>query len=326
MSMKLPNLKDVPSLWEAARQESQGYGFLGNYQQPKWDVPAKIGISCAVSSRFSEDADHGHVVSSVERYIDEASAVIEEGAYAVHIDFTWVTDESGRRLDQMPPVEAYQMVLEPLRKRYGYGFMSDLNVLNGSTFEECMSPVFAGIVETAPCAPGHPEAFVRPAVQTLLAHDVIPQLAIHNSGEIELIKRRLLDTGILDKPAFWGFLFGLPFDIGRTLLSGNTVMDADDMVRQLMLMLHQVRKLQPDAQIIVCAAGRATMYMTTLATMLGLHIRVGTEDTQWKYPNSDEKFGSNLEMFKRAKEIAALHGRTPASANDMRALFGLPER
>lgn len=319
------NQAEIPSLWEAARQESEGYGFLGNYVQPKWDIPEKIGISCAVSPRFDESSDHGHVASSVEAYIDEASAVIEEGAYAVHIDFTWVTDEKGRRLDQLPPVEAYQMVLEPLRKRHGYSFMSDLNVLNGSSFEECMSPAVAGLAETAPCAPGHPEAFMVPAVQTLFENDVLPQVAIHNSGEIELFKRRIIDRGLLTKPVFWGFLYGLPFDVGRTLLSGNMVMDADDMVRQLMLMLHQVRKIDPDAEFIVCAAGRATMYMTTLATILGLHIRVGTEDTQWKYPNSDETFASNLEMFKRAKDIAALHGRTPATANEMRALFGRPQ-
>lgn len=318
--------EQTPSLWEAARQESEGYGFLGNYQQPKWGIPSKIGISCAVSSRFSESADHGNTVSSIEQYIDDASAVIEEGAYSVHIDFTWVTDRSGRRLDQIPPVEAYQMVLEPLRKRYGFSFMADLNVLNGKTFEECMSPAVAGLAEIAPCAPGHPEAFVGPAVRTLFDNGVLPALAIHNSGEIELTKRRLIDTGIIKGPVFWGLLFGLPFDIGRTLLSGNTVMDADDMVRQMMLLIHQIRKVDPRAEIVVCAAGRATMYMTTLATVLGLHIRVGTEDTAWKYPNSDERFTSNLEMFKRAKEIAALLGRAPATANEMRALFGIPQR
>ena len=161
---------------------------------------------------------------------------------------------------------------------------------------------------------------------TLFANGVLPALAIHNSGEIELAKRRLIDTGIASGPVLWGLLFGLPFDIGRTLLSGNCVMDADDMVRQTMLMVHQIRKIDPEAQILVCAAGRATMYMTTLATILGLHIRVGTEDTQWKYPNSDEKFTSNLEMLKAAKEIAAFHGRRPATANEMRQMLGLQLR
>lgn len=326
MSNATSSREGIPSLWEAAQQETEGYGFLGNYEQPVWDIPDKIGISSAVSSRFDEGAEQGHSVSSIEEFIDEASEVIEEGAYAVHIDFTWVTDKSGRRLDQIPSVEAYPMVLEPLRKRYGYSFMADFNVLNGKTFDECMGPVTAGLAETAPCAPGHPEAFVGPAVRTLVEHGVLPQLAIHNSGEIELTKRRLIDTGILKGPVLWGLLFGLPFDVGRTLLSGNTVMDVDDMVRQMMLMVHQIRKIDPKAEIVVCAAGRATMYMTTLATMLGLHIRVGTEDTAWKYPNSNERFTSNREMIRTAKEIAAMHGRKPATANDMRALFGMEQR
>lgn len=326
MKLDAAAMEKIPSLWDAARQEMEGYAFLGKYEQPKWDIPGKIGICCAVSPRCSEGNGGGQSVASVEQYIDEASAVIEEGAYSVHIDFTWVTDKSGRRLDQMPPVEAYQMVLEPLRKRYGYSFMADLNVLNGKTFTECMSPLVAGLAEVAPCAPGHPEAFVGPAVRTIFAHGVLPALAIHNSGEIELAKRRLIDTGIMTGPVLWGLLFGLPFDAGRTLLSGNTVMDVDDMVRQMMLMVHQIRKIDPRAQMLVCAAGRATMYMTTLATMLGLHIRVGIEDTDWKYPNSNDRFSSNLEMFKAAKQIAALHGRTPATANEMRQLFGLPQR
>jgi hypothetical protein len=43
--------------------------------------------------------------------------------------------------------------------------------------------------------------------------------------------------------------------------------------------------------------------------MLGVNIRVGLEDTMWRYPNSDQQFSSNLEMFQNAKTIAELHGR-----------------
>lgn len=317
---------DPMPLWEAAAKEMEEYQFIGDDYQAPWDIPGKIGISCAVSSRFNEDSHNGRSVSSIQQYIDEASAVIEEGAFSVHIDFSWVSDEKGRRLDQLPPVEAYSMVVEPLRKRYGYSFMTDLNVLHGKTFEECMSPAAAGLAEVAPCAGGHPKNFMVPAVQALAGYGVVPTIAIHNSGEIELTKRRLYDTGLIKNGAFWGILYGLPFDVGRTLLSGTMVLDADDMIRQLMLMVHQIRKVDPEAKILVCAAGRATMYMTTLATMMGLHIRVGTEDAIYKYPNSDERFTSNLEMFRAAKEIAAMHGRTPATANEMRALFGMPQR
>jgi 3-keto-5-aminohexanoate cleavage enzyme len=59
--------------------------------------------------------------------------------------------------------------------------------------------------------------------------------------------------------------------------------------------------------------------------MAGLHIRVGIEDTPWKHPNSNTLLKNNLEMFNMARDLAALLGRAPASANDYRKLIGKPE-
>jgi uncharacterized protein (DUF849 family) len=162
-----------------------------------------------------------------------------------------------------------------------------------------------------------------PAIQTMEATGVKPELAIHSTGEIELAKRKLIDTGILKKPYNWLLLYGLPFSVGRTLVSGVSVNDAQDMSMHLFMMVDQIRKIDPDSIISVCAAGRATLYMTTLATMMGLHIRVGVEDTPWKFPNSDMRLRTNLEMFTMAKEIAALLGRAPGDANYYRGLVGL---
>jgi 3-keto-5-aminohexanoate cleavage enzyme len=313
MAEKLP-------LWEAAKREMEDYQFLAEPElQPKWDVPEKVAINVAVSGRF----EHG---TSFQNYIDAASSVIEAGACGVHIDFSWMTDEQGRRLDRLPPVEAYSAVLEPLHKRFGNSFVPNLNVLHGTTFDMCMSPARAGLTEVAPCAPGHPEAFAVPAVEALEAFGVKPELAIHSSGEIELAKRKLIDTGILKKPYNWLLLYGLPFNVGRTLVSGTWVSNAQDMAKHMFLMVDQIRQIDPTSVISVCAAGRAGLYMTTLATMMGLHIRVGTEDTPWKHPNSDVQLKDNLEMFEMARSIAALHGRKPATANEYRALVGKPPR
>jgi uncharacterized protein (DUF849 family) len=188
-----------------------------------------------------------------------------------------------------------------------------------------MSPARGGLAEVAPCAPGHPEAFMVPAIETLEACGVKPELAIHSSGEIELAKRKLIDTGILRKPYNWLLLYGLPFNTGRTLISGTWVSDAQDMAQHLFLMVDQIRKIDRESLISVCAAGRAGLYMTTLATMAGLHIRVGIEDTPWKHPNSDELLKDNLEMFTMARDLAGLLGRVPAGANEYRALIGKAE-
>ncbi|KAJ8138174.1 hypothetical protein OY671_008612, partial [Metschnikowia pulcherrima] len=96
--------------WEAAKREMEEYQFVSSADvQPKWTVPESIAINVAVSGRFTEgaSADAANPTSS-EDYVDEASRVIEAGACGVHIDFTWVTDKHGRRLDRdSPPVDAY---------------------------------------------------------------------------------------------------------------------------------------------------------------------------------------------------------------------------
>jgi hypothetical protein len=317
-------LEKLP-LWEAAKREMEVYQFaVEAAMQPKWDVPHKIAINAAVSTRFGDGKQS--TAMSLEDYVDAASSVIEAGACGVHIDFSWITDDKGRRLDRdVPPVEAYSAVLEPLRNRFGQDFVANLNVLHGSTFDMCMSPARGGLAEVAPCAPGHPEAFMVPAIETLEACGVKPELAIHSSGEIELAKRKLIDTGILKKPYNWLLLYGLPFNTGRTLISGTWVSNAQDMSQHLFLMVDQIRQIDPDSVISVCAAGRAGLYMTTLATMAGLHIRVGIEDTPWKHPNSDQLLKDNLEMFKMARDLAGLLGRVPANANEYRTLIGRPE-
>lgn len=312
-------------LWEAAKREMEEYQFVAPAEtQPRWTVPAKIAINVAVAGRFETDGEGQSQAMSIEDYVDEASRVIEAGACGIHVDFTWVTDKQGRRLDRdLPPVEAYGAVLEPLRKRFGRSFVSNLNVLNGTTFDICVSPARSGLAEVAPCAPGHPDAFMIPAVTALEASGVKPELAVHSTGEIELAKRKLIDTGILRKPYNWIVLYGLPFTCGRTLISGVSVNDAQDMSQHLFMMVDQIRKIDADSVITVCAAGRATLYITTLATMMGLNIRVGTEDTPWKYPNSDARLKDNLEMFTMARDMARLLGREPGDADYYRGLLGL---
>jgi 3-keto-5-aminohexanoate cleavage enzyme len=133
----------------------------------------------------------------------------------------------------------------------------------------------------------------------------------------------LIDTGILKKPYYWIVLFGLPFNCGRTLISGTSVNDAQDMSQHLFMMVNQIRKIDATSVITVCAAGRASLYMTTLASMMGLNIRVGIEDTPWKHPNSDARLTNNLEMFSMARDMAQLLGRSPGSAAYYRNILGL---
>jgi 3-keto-5-aminohexanoate cleavage enzyme len=323
-------IKTPMSFTDAARQEMEQYHFLADLGvQPKWDIPARIAINVAVSGRASggtSGVDSGDASpQSVDDYIEAAASVIEAGATGIHLDFTLVTDRQGRPLDsgETPMVDVYRMVLDPLRARFGDTFISNLNVLSGKTFEACVAPARAGLADVAPCASGHPDAFMLPAMQALEDCRVKPEIVVHSSGEIELAKRKLIDPGVLSRPLNWIILFGLPFNTGRSLLSGTWVPGSRDLITHLVLMIGQIRDIDPKSVITVCAAGRATLYLTTLATMLGVNIRVGLEDTMWRYPNSDERFSSNLDMFQRARTIAELHGRRVATAGEYRADLGV---
>lgn len=322
----MSTLEDGPlALWDAAERELREYQFAGDLRvQPRWDIPAKLGVHVALAGRFSKEQETQHP-TTLDGFLAEAGGVIAAGATGIHVDYGFLVDEDGRRLDRdYSPVETYSVVVNPLRERFGRDFVANLNVLNGESFDECMEPVRRGLCEVGPCAAGHPPRFAVPAVQALQEAGVKPEIVIHSPGEIELAKRRFIDTGILEKPYTFIILYGLPFDSGRTLLSGTWAPNTQDMAQQLFLMVNQLKALDEGAQITVCAAGRATTYMTTLATMMGLHIRVGTEDTYWRSPRSDDVVENNLEMFTTARTIAQLLGREVATADEYRQAIGLP--
>jgi uncharacterized protein (DUF849 family) len=314
-----------PSLWEAARQETESYHlFAGHDILPKWDIPEMIAINVAVSGRSGEHAENNaEYPCTIEEYVESASEVIEAGACGIHVDFGFVVDRDGNKLADQPLAEAYKQVINPLRDRHGWNFVTNCNVLTSDTFEECMSPITDGLAEVAPAAAGHPTAFLIPALTYAIEHGVSPEIALHDSGEIMLAKQRLIEGGIAKPPYNWIILYGMPFNRGRTLASGTYLSDTQDMIAHMLLMVNQLKKIDPASPVTICAAGRATLYMTTLATMLGLNIRVGLEDTPWRYPNADSTFGSNLEMFNAAKDLAARLGRRPATADEYRQMIGL---
>jgi 3-keto-5-aminohexanoate cleavage enzyme len=126
-----------PSLWDAVRQEEESYAFVAEASsQPQWDVPETIAINVAVAGRAGSGTKEAGYPVDVEEYVDSASEVIEVGACGVHIDFTWVTDSKGRRLDKdLSPVEAYGLVLDPLRSRFGNWHSTNRDAVTKSNLE-----------------------------------------------------------------------------------------------------------------------------------------------------------------------------------------------
>ncbi|TGU55103.1 3-keto-5-aminohexanoate cleavage protein, partial [Mesorhizobium sp. M2D.F.Ca.ET.148.01.1.1] len=62
--------------------------------------------------------------------------------------------------------------------------------------------------------------------------------------------------------------------------------------------------------------GRASLHLATLGLLMGLHVRVGMEDTVWKWPHSDEKIERNVDVFNLTKTIAESLGRELMSSTE----------
>jgi 3-keto-5-aminohexanoate cleavage enzyme len=93
------------------------------------------------------------------------------------------------------------------------------------------------------------------------------------------------------------------------------------MVEVLMHYCNRIKEIDENSQIVVCAAGRASNYLTTLALLLGHHVRVGMEDTVWKWPHRDELIKNNIETYLSTKQIVELLGREIVTPNEWREML-----
>ena len=64
--------------------------------------------------------------------------------------------------------------------------------------------------------------------------------------------------------------------------------------------------------------------MAALAALMGLHIRVGMEDTYWLYPHREDKVESNVQAYQMGEMISHVVGRPVAKPEEYRAMLGLP--
>jgi 3-keto-5-aminohexanoate cleavage enzyme len=98
------------------------------------------------------------------------------------------------------------------------------------------------------------------------------------------------------------------------------------MAEYLMLHVRQIRHIDPESRIMVCMAGRPSSYLTTMAIILGLDVRVGMEDTIFRWPHKNDLIANDVSAFTSTVTIANNLGRRLATANEYRAKLGIPER
>jgi len=290
--------------------------------QPKWDVPELVAVTTAVAGRVAREADTGIPASypvDFDGFKDATIEVLQAGACGVHIDFGGLPaiQESGLSVPA-----AYDELIPAIRAATDLDCVFDTNVLRGESFAENVYPLTAGLAETVPMAPNFPVPWMEGVAKVIEQSHARLFFSIHSTAEVDLANRYILERGLAPTPACWLILIGYQYDDATDRLA-TFLANPKAMMTELIQVVDRIREIDPDGFIQVCAAGRAGHYLATCALLLGLHVRVGTEDTVYRYPHRDELVESNREMVERLRQTAEALGRRLATPAEFREMIGL---
>jgi 3-keto-5-aminohexanoate cleavage enzyme len=293
--------------------------------QEKWDIPELLVVTSAPSGRIARQYggdEAADLPMDFDSYIGDAVDSIENGACGVHIDFGGIPAIQSSGLSNP---ECYDRIMAGIAERTTKDWVPDLNVLRGRNFAEDIYPMSSGLGETAPMAPNFPIDWMEAVATVVGRNNQRLFFAVHSTAEVDLADRYLVSRGLVPTPGCWGILIGYPYDDASDRLA-TYLKHPRAMLTELIQIVDRIREIDPDGFIFVCTAGRAGHYLATAAILMGLHVRVGTEDTFYRYPHKDEVLTGSVEMIDRVRVTAEALGRRLATPAEYRQMIGLPER
>jgi 3-keto-5-aminohexanoate cleavage enzyme len=295
--------------------------FFDGVVSPPWDVPDKLAVSAAITGAFFTPNENPNQPITVEAIRNEAMACAAAGASTVHIH---VRDDAGYNV--LSP-ERFAAVIEPLKEAYpGLAVDGCLVAALKGEWDAMLKVLDARLLDAVPINTAatyvgdalfaKPLPMILAKTRHILESGALPIIACYTDADVNNADRMLFRSGLMSRGATWLILPALP--------GCSPMMSPKQMFEGLLRMSSLIYDVDPDAFVMVCAAGRATTYLVTIAAALGLHIRVGMEDTTWLWPHRDDKVPSNVRMVEIAQSIAELLGRPVATPAEYRGMVGMP--
>jgi 3-keto-5-aminohexanoate cleavage enzyme len=308
---------DIPEryIWEDRSDPVKG---LDQTNQQKWEIPDSVVVKAAVVGGSIKRETNPNQPYTPDEIRKSATECIDAGAISVHLH-PRLPDGKGV-LDPDEYLRLMRLIVEPIKEKYGSRVIIDGCCLV-PTFKGEMELMGSGLFEMSPLNPFWltPRKLLQAQAEFMRECGVKPEIALYADGDLDRAKNWLIDTGIVTKPLCWLLLPS--FFLGCTPLY-----DQFAMVEYLMLHVRQIRHIDPESRIMVCMAGRPSSYLTTTAIILGLDVRVGMEDTIFKWPHKNDLIANNVSVFTSTATIANNLGRRLATANEYRAKLGIPQR
>lgn len=288
---------------------------------PRWDLPEELIVEVAITGAFMRHTENPFQPLKPEEILEQARACAAAGASALHVH---VRNEEGYNV--LDP-DRFASVVKPLREEFpdlfiGGCLVSALDgewdkmkeVLDDHLLDGCpLNPTASFVGDTL---------FAKPAPmileKTRLIHEAgaTLQVAVYTDGDVGNADRYLYRSGLVRPGQCWLILPSLP--------GCSPMQNPRQMGEGLLRISSAIYDTDPEATILVCAAGRASLYLTAMAVSLGLHVRIGMEDTVWLWPHRDDLIESNLQMLDLTKLLAQALGRTVADHRRYRELLGIP--
>ena len=282
---------------------------------PRWKEPEKLILSTAINGAFFTKNENPNQPISPEEIIRSAEECIAAGAQIIHVH---ARDDRGYNVLD---TGLFKEVLTHIRRAHNHVALDACLVAVDGEEERMMGEMMSlGIMEGVPVnttalilGDNHfvksPAAIIEKTRRAMEA-GLTPQLAVYSDADIDNARRYLIDSGLLQGPQTWLVLPGLP--------GCSPMYSPETMIDGFMRMVRLIRHVDPEATIIACTGGRTSSHLATLAILLGVHVRVGMEDTVWKWPHRDDLIASNVEVFSQISGVAAALGRELMSGDEYR--------
>lgn len=295
--------------------------FVDAPVQPPWDMPDKMIVSSAITGAFYTKEANPNQPITPDHILQEARDCAAGGASTVHIH---VRDDAGyNTLSQ----ERFEHVVNPLREEFPDLAVDGClvtaldgewegmkNVLDAKVFDAV--PVNTTATYTGDALFVKPVPVILEKTRLILESGAKVMIAVYTDGDVSNADRYLIKSGLIEGPSYWCVLPALP--------GCSPMENPRQMMDGLMRTASMIYDIDPEATILVCAAGRAAMYLVTAAALLGLHVRVGMEDTVWLWPHRNDRVQSNVQYLEMAKSMAAVLGRDIATHSEYREMVGMP--
>jgi 3-keto-5-aminohexanoate cleavage enzyme len=296
--------------------------FVDAAPAPPWPIPEKLIVSVAITGAFFTPDNNPDQPITIDDILDQSIECARAGASTIHLH---VRDDRGYNTLS---AERFRAVIEPLREAVpGIAVDGCLVAALAGEWEQMLEVLDAGLLDGVPInttATYVGDALFAKPVPVILEKTRLvqeagakPIIAVYTDADVGNAERYLLRSGLVESPSYWIVLPALP---------GCSPMETPrQMFDGLLRISAAIYDCDPEATILVCAAGRASTYLVTIAAALGLHVRVGMEDTVWKWPHRPDRIERNVDMLEMAKGLAAILGREVADPLEYRRLVGLPE-